>query len=598
MARRFSAAHINMPSPTSYKLQATSYQGGQAIIAAVIFLVLLSTVILGGLVMPIVRSTKAARGLQYSKTSFYGAESGIEDAVYRLRNNLITSPTTYILDVGGDAVIVDVASAGNSRTVTTTGNHQNRYRKIEAQLDTSDNGASLFYGIQVGDGGLQMNQNSHVIGNVYSDGSIAAENGSTISGDVIVAGGINADPSLEYAADNADYNFPASVSTRDAAQSFTAPATGKLNRVAIKIGKFGTPANLTLRLTVDNGDKPDRSDLASALIPASSVGLSVGWVNVSFASPPTLTNGTKYWIVLDGAAPAGNNYASNYWIWRKDTTDAYANNTGKSTSDWPLVSATWAALSSDLSFRVWVGGTTNSIDRATIGDASSGTAWANVFTNTTVHGSSCPNPYCIVDTPAHIELPISDGLIQDWRDQGSAGGTYAGTYNINGSANLGPKKIVGDLSVNLGTDDILTIKGTIWVTGNISFSCVPSSLIKLDSAYGASSGVIVADGTITVLNNCSFSNSGTAGSYILLLSAKNDPAGTAISVLNNSNGVIYYAGTSRISFANNATAREATAYGITLNQNVIITYESGLADVNFSSGPAGTFVITSWREIQ
>ena len=88
MARRFSAAHINMPSPTSYKLQATSYQGGQAIIAAVIFLVLLSTVILGGLVMPIVRSTKAARGLQYSKTSFYGAESGIEDAVYRLRNNL------------------------------------------------------------------------------------------------------------------------------------------------------------------------------------------------------------------------------------------------------------------------------------------------------------------------------------------------------------------------------------------------------------------------------------------------------------------------------------------------------------------------------
>lgn len=360
-----------------------------------------------------------------------------------------------------------------------------------------------------------MENNSKVIGNVYSDGNIICDNGTcTVTGDAIVAGGISVDPSLEYAADNTDFLFASTSVSRDIAQSFTAPASDKLNRVGVKINKVGSPADLTLRIIANDNDKPSKNNsdiLASALIPASSVGSSVGWVNVSFASPPTLVSGTKYWIVLDGAAPASG-YASNYWNWRRDNTDAYAGNTGKYTSDCCSGNPTWNNVVGDLAFRVWVGGTTNKIDGATIGSASSGTAWANVFTNTTVHGSSCPNAYCIVDTPAHIELPITDSLIQDWRDQGLAGGTYNGNYSVNSSAGLGPKKIAGNLSVDLGNNDILTINGTVWVTGNITFNCgANGSSIKLNSAYGTGSGVLVSDGAITVNNNCTFAGSTLCG---------------------------------------------------------------------------------------
>jgi len=37
---------------------------------------------------------------------------------------------------------------------------------------------------------------------------------------------------------------------------------------------------------------------------------------------------------------------------------------------------------------------------------------------------------------------------------------------------------------------------------------------------------------------------------------------------------------------------------IDLNNNVIITYDSGLADLNFSSGPSGGWNISSWQEVE
>lgn len=84
----------------------------------------------------------------------------------------------------------------------------------------------------------------------------------------------------------------------------------------------------------------------------------------------------------------------------------------------------------------------------------------------------------------------------------------------------------------------------------------------------------------------------------MLLSDKNAPAEEVITVDNNALGVIYYAPQGRIRFSNNAGAKEATAYGITLDNNAVITYESGLANARFTSGPGGSFSVKSWREIE
>ncbi|MEK7076791.1 MAG: choice-of-anchor R domain-containing protein, partial [Patescibacteria group bacterium] len=452
-------------------------------------------------------------------------------------------------------------------------------RTIETHVSISTASVNFFYGIQVSDGGLEMSNNATVNGNVFSNGSIVGLSGTTITGDAIVAGGIPANPAVEWTTHDTDHVFATASTNRDITQSFTATAGGALSKMSVYLAKAGSPSsNLTVRITTDNGGKPNSSDIANTTIAPSQVGASASWIDVSFSSPPTLTNGTKYWIVLD----YGTNSASNYWIWRKDTSDAYAGNTGQYTSNWSSGSATWTNVGGDLAFRVWIGGTTTRIEGVTIGNVSTGTGRANLFVNTSIHGSSCLNAYCIVENPARAELPISDGVISDWKDAAAAGGTCgpptcdaSGNYKLtNGaSGSLGPIKINGNFE--LDNNAIFTMNGTIWVVGEIKLS--NNCTFKLNPGYGSFSGGIITDGKAAISNNCVFQGSGNPASYVLLLSTKNSLLEEIITVDNNSVGVVYYAGKGRIKFSNNATAKEATAYGITLDNNAEITYESGLS---------------------
>ena len=51
---------------------------------------------------------------------------------------------------------------------------------------------------------------------------------------------------------------------------------------------------------------------------------------------------------------------------------------------------------------------------------------------------------------------------------------------------------------------------------------------------------------------------------------------------------------------NTATTKEITAEKIHLNQNAVVTYESGLASAQFSSGPAGGWEMLdgTWQLLQ
>jgi len=49
---------------------------------------------------------------------------------------------------------------------------------------------------------------------------------------------------------------------------------------------------------------------------------------------------------------------------------------------------------------------------------------------------------------------------------------------------------------------------------------------------------------------------------------------------------------------NNAILKEVSAYKIHLKNNAEVVYETGLANVLFSSGPGGGFEIKSWMEIE
>jgi hypothetical protein len=197
------------------------------------------------------------------------------------------------------------------------------------------------------------------------------------------------------------------------------------------------------------------------------------------------------------------------------------------------------------------------------------------------------------DAPVQA-FPITDAHIQEWKDAAVLGGTHAGNYSLGGSstASIGPKKINGNLTVN--GSGVLTVTGTLHVTGNLSVS--GAGIVKLASSYGASSDAIIVDGTVTIAGSSPINGSGSAGSYILVLS--NSTSSSAINISGAAGAVILVAPNGTLTFSGSASAKEAMAKTMSLSGATNVTYETGLIDPNFSSGPSGTYVVQSWGETE
>ena len=169
-----------------------------------------------------------------------------------------------------------------------------------------------------------------------------------------------------------------------------------------------------------------------------------------------------------------------------------------------------------------------------------------------------------------------------------------GSQSFSGGVNyLGPKKIEGNLTVK--NDAQLLITGALWVTGVIDIQ--NSAIVKLDPAsYGSLSGKIVSDGVIILQNNSVSSGSGQAGSYLAYISTS--PLKPAIVAKNNAKADIIFTSNGWVDIQNNTILREVTGYGIELENNAKISYEVGLQDASFSSGPGGSWKVTGWQEIE
>ncbi|MCK4454299.1 pilus assembly PilX N-terminal domain-containing protein [Candidatus Parcubacteria bacterium] len=201
-----------------------------------------------------------------------------------------------------------------------------------------------------------------------------------------------------------------------------------------------------------------------------------------------------------------------------------------------------------------------------------------------------------------IPLPISDTQINNWKDEASCNNNpsciYVGDYTINvgETKSLGPQQITGNLIVSNGATLIMT--GTLYVTQDITTE--NNATIKLDSGYGSTSGVIVADGKIDINPGVVLQGSGEEGSYIMLLSTNPslDTSSPAIDVDNNAEGAVFYTSDGLIRLRNNIKIREAAGYKIYLDNNAEVEYEVGLQNTAFSSGPSGGWKIANWKEIE
>ncbi|MBU1015176.1 hypothetical protein KKI17_01940 [Patescibacteria group bacterium] len=193
--------------------------------------------------------------------------------------------------------------------------------------------------------------------------------------------------------------------------------------------------------------------------------------------------------------------------------------------------------------------------------------------------------------PAPVALPISAAQILQWQGDAQAGGTIGDVSISGGTTALGPKEIAGDLT--LTNQGRLNVTGTIWVRGNITVQNMAQ--VRLDSSYGSLSGVILADGKITLENSSVSTGSGETGSYLMYLStAALDPA---IVIQNSADADILYASDGVVQIGNNSDMREVTGYGMRIKNNARVIYEIGLADTKFTSGPSAGWTVTSWKEV-
>ncbi len=572
-------------------------QQGNALMIVMVLFVVIALAIGSGLIAPVIRANRIATNNLESKRSYFIAESGIEDVLYRLRTSKHVS-TSEALVLGTQHTTTTITNLiGGNKKIEALGDVVNRNRMVTMVL-TQGTGMSFNYGVQTGRGGVILGNNSQIIGNVYANGDITGSGSITETAvaantSALTADQINDTPTTPASS----INFRHTTTAQDFAQSFQITESAAINKVQLYIKKVGVPANAEVRIVSDTNGSPSTNDLIATpgTLSASSVTTSYGWVDVTFATNPTLYAGVTYWIIIDNST----NSASNYYTIAANTA-TYTTGAAQIGS----YGGTWNTQTTDGYFKVYVGGLTSQINGVAVGTAGNGDAWAHTIVNSTVSNIK----YCQVGTgcntsradPPPTDFPVSDANIATWKEEASTGATITGDYTPANNSTLGPKVITGNLNITNG--QTVTLTGRVWVKGDVTLS--NNSMIKLAASYGADDEVLVADGTILIRNNGAFAGSGTTGSYVMALTTSDCPTSAscsgdyAIDVSNNAGAVILNAQKGTIHLNNNAELIEATGETLLLDPNAIITYISGLSDMNFSSGPGGAWNISSWKETQ
>lgn len=603
---------------------------GFSTILSVVIILSISLVLISGFSVLTLNSQKVIYNKIQSLKSYYVSESGIEDAVYRILKNK-QYLANYNLNVGSDSAVINISGA-STKTITSQSNLNNIFRNIQALLTITTVNPQFYYGAQVGEGGVVMRNNSRIegaggaAGNLYSNGSVIGDAGATITGNVTVATGIALD--AESTVCNSDQIVGQTNPQIDFAQSFKSSQSKSLNKVSLYMKKVGNPADRTIRIVADSAGSPSTSVLASAVLNASLVTTSYGWVGIVFSSPANLTAGATYWLILDV-----NQDNTKYWIWCKDINSGYVDGVGKYKQDWSSGGA-WTSVTGDLTFKTYLGTGVSSIDNVIV----YGTARVNSIINSKICGDAYYQSILTIDTlsknfldspsaptcstpltpgtgfpdqpdPPVALMPISDANIAQWKADAQAGGIITGDYNLTTSASLGPKQITGNLNMT-SNNKTLTVAGTIYVQGNVDVA--NGSTVRCDPSYGATSCMVVADGWMHFSNNGAFSGSGQAGSYVMLLTtlsgclagADGGPPlpfcthhNSAIDLHNNATGAIFYAVNSAAYLHNGVNVTEIIAYKLNLDNNAVVSYEQGLQNSQFSSGPGASFKINNWQEI-
>lgn len=584
-----------------------SKQSGQVLILAIIVagLVLLNILlIIGG-------SQLFSQNTNYTVESTQAlniAEAGINKALATLNKTAGNYNGESEVDLGVGSYTVTITNKGASaKLITSTGYIPNKtnpkVKKTISVVASNGVGTAFNYAIQIGEGGLKMDDGSMIKGSVYSNGNVKLDNDAKIIGDVWVAGGTSptSDQETDCQGVNCiDFIFGKNVSGYDrlaVAQSFTPTVSQVINKVTLKLKKFGNPPNVLVRILKDKDGRPDEDEvLTSGTLSAGLVTNSYNLVEVAFNQNANLYVDNIYWIMIETSL---NN--SNYWSFSADQAQSYNRGIAKWSSKWNENSPDWYSPNLDFGFQTFMGGTITKVEGESDNHRTviNGDVHANTLKNLTIQKGAY---YQVVDNviassyyPGSIDplpksFPISDGNMSDWKNQAQDLGVYTGNIN-NCPTTLVAGKYVGD--VRFPQNCTVVIGQPIWITGKLDIQ--ENVTLKLNPSFGVSSGVVIVDGFIELDKDGKALGSGTSGSYLILLSnfnSKNDNEGRdAILVKRDGNTGVLYSGLGSVRLSKDNHITSITAWKVKASRDVIIEYDQGLAGTFFAFGPSGAFSV-------
>ncbi len=583
------------------------FRGHVVLIALIFFGVF--TAMTSAFTTSFVSSAKNARLASEEAQALHLAEAGIDHAIATLNENTNYAGESGV-PLGAGTFSVSVVSSVSEKIITATGYIPNdtepraqKTVRASAGIDTSI--VAFHYGVQVGAGGFSLSGGAIINGSVYANGNIDATSGVQITGSAVAAtppevyvDQANELPTpISTCSSSTCITFGNDNDTEDFAQKFRLSSSVRANNIELYIKKVGAPSNVTVRIVPDTAGKPSSTTLLSGTLAESAVSTSFDWVSVELPSTPILASGKDYWLVIDASSSASKYYILGV---NEDGYPLGSSAIGRYNSSWG--STTPATL--DGYFRFSLGGGASLLGGGTspasayvgseggdaIADTVEGvTAYGTLYCTTAIETNKlCNTTYSAPPQP----MPLVDAQIDAWKEDAESGGVLNGNQTVGSSgATIGPKKIVGNLTINGG--GTLTVSGTLWVTGSISVT--GGGRVVLSPTYGSQSGVIVADGVISLGGNGEFAGSGTTGSYPFLITTSACPNDVgcgnspALSLSGGAGAVALVAQNGTATISGGGALRAISAQTISMGGGATLTYDTGLVNESFYSGSGGSW---------
>ena len=163
----------------------------------------------------------------------------------------------------------------------------------------------------------------------------------------------------------------------------------------------------------------------------------------------------------------------------------------------------FASSGATINGQVFTGGDVNNES----GSGSTINGGLTLFNGSTVTGGPVTiNPGPLVNSSSELPpMPININNINKWKADITAYGNTTGSVTVSSSTSIGWQKINGNLTID--NNQILTMTGSIWVTGNVVLG--NNSKIFISHALPESpSLVLLADGTVDASQNVTLCGSG------------------------------------------------------------------------------------------